>query len=210
MDATAITTLAGVTLGAGLTAMSQRWADNGNRLEQRRLAREATFAEFLCSYERMRKLLLTAAEVRLTGAPDGRRLGTPLIEGAATHWDAVQSANARVQIIAWRTPVDRAAFHAMTDLLDVARARATYGAGQVPQPTVDWSHSVIQEFLDAVHADLEHGSWKRTAASWLVPRQRRGTSDAQMVLPDLHPASAVAGPGATGTRHRGEPQGDLP
>ena len=92
--------LVGVVLGGWLTARSQRTPLKESQRQSGIQARESAYSDFLVAYRRFRRFLMTEpAEVRLVERPEGRK-AAPLIDGAGNHWDAVDSARARLELLA--------------------------------------------------------------------------------------------------------------
>lgn len=137
----------------------------GGRRSATSVQREAVFTDFVESYSHARRLLLSAPSVRLCDDPRSGRFGTPLVNGSSAVWDVVAAANLRVRQVAPGTDVDRAAFAAMQDLIDVARARQAAGGGPVPEPYLDAYRAVVRAFVDAACENVDLRMWSERLES---------------------------------------------
>ena len=146
--------LGGVILGVWLTARSQR-----NLLkESQRLsavqARETAYTEYLVAYRRFRRFLMTEPiEVNLVGRPGGEK-AAPLIDGAGGYWDSIDSARARLEILAGdRIPRDtwRKVHRAF---MAIARVRASCGPGEIPDEMIDSAAAAEAEFIQTARDEL--------------------------------------------------------
>jgi hypothetical protein len=146
--------LVGVVLGGWLTARSQRTLLKESQRQSGIQARESAYSDFLVAYRRFRRFLMTEpAEVRLVERPEGRK-AAPLIDGAGNHWEAVDSARARLELLAGdRIPGDT--WRKVTrSVMDIARARATCGPGEVPDELIHAAATAEAQFIQAAREDL--------------------------------------------------------
>ena len=93
-------TLAGVLIGFMLNSRAaQRQSDMQARREVRQ-ARETAYVELLAAHRQFRRFLLTSpGAVRLVDVAEGGP-PTPVVDGAEGQWQALETAAARLQIIA--------------------------------------------------------------------------------------------------------------
>jgi hypothetical protein len=146
--------LGGVGLGAVLTDRSQRALFRESRRSEEKQARESAYVEYLSVYRSFRSYLMTEnITVKVVERPDGS--STPVVSGSTRYWRAVATARARLHIIA---DADTEIFHAaesVKDALDaVAKARATYGPGEIPMATLNRLRQAELEFARVARIDL--------------------------------------------------------
>jgi len=146
--------LVGVVLGGWLTARSQRTLLKESQRQSGLQARESAYADFLVAYRRFRRFLMTErAEVRLVERPEGEK-AAPLIDGAGNYWEAVDTARARLELLAGdRIPSDTW-WKVHRSFMAIARVRATCGPGEVPDELVNAAHTAETQFIQAAREDL--------------------------------------------------------
>lgn len=146
--------LVGVGLGGWLTGRSQRAVLKESHHQMAIAARESAYSDFLAAHRQFRRFLQTEpVEVRLVPRTSGRS-SVPVIAQAATYWEAVENATARLAIIvgdripdeAWRGVVD--AFY------DIARARASCQPGGVPDEIISSARAAELRFAQAAREEL--------------------------------------------------------
>jgi hypothetical protein len=146
--------LAGVVLGAWLTGRSQRALLKESHRQAAITARETAYSEFLAAYRQFRRFVQTEpVKVQLVHRRSGRQ-SIPVIAQAGIHWEAVENATAKLEILAgdrmshevWRTVIDR--------FYDVARARASCEPGEVPDEIVASARAAETQFAHAARQDL--------------------------------------------------------
>ena len=160
-------TLAGVVIGFLLNSRAaQRHSDMQARREVRQ-ARETAYVELLAAHRQFRRFLLTSpGGVRLVDVAGGGP-PTPVMDGAEGQWQALETAAARLQIIAVGAApeVREAAAKMRATMYDLARARARAVApGAVPREPIRVARGAEDDFARAAQADLErlersHKSW---------------------------------------------------
>lgn len=146
--------LVGVVLGGWLTARSQRTLLKESHRQSGLQARESAYSEFLVAYRSFRRFLMTeSAEVRLVERPGGKK-AAPLIDGAGNYWEAVDSARARLELLAGdRIPSD-ALWDVHRSFMAIARFRATCGPGEVPDELIHAAAVAETQFIQAARDDL--------------------------------------------------------
>jgi hypothetical protein len=139
------------------TRAQQRQSDMQAWREVRQ-AREAAYVDLLAAHRQFRRFILTSPDgVRLVDVAEGGP-PTPVIDGADSQWDVLETATARLQIIAaGATPeVRKAAARLRRAMYDLARARAKAGApGAVPHEAVLMAREAEEDFARAGQADLD-------------------------------------------------------
>ncbi len=147
--------LGGVVLGSWLSGRIQRQTLDKSRRQEARQAREQAYVDFLAAHRQFRRFLYTEpVSVHLVPHADGCGTTTPVVEGAAKHWEAVETANARVQIVAGSSAVDAAALAVIRGLYDVARARVNCEPGALPWDVVRSAREAENDFARAAQQDL--------------------------------------------------------
>jgi hypothetical protein len=146
--------LAGVVLGGWLTARSQRTLLKESQRQSGIQARESAYSDFLVAYRRFRRFLMTEpTAVRLVERPEGRK-AAPLIDGAGNHWEAVDSARARLELLAGdRIPSDTW-WKVHNSFMAIARIRATCGPGEIPDELINAAYTAERQLIQAAREDL--------------------------------------------------------
>lgn len=146
--------LVGVVLGGWLAARSQRTLLKESQRQAGIQARESAYAEYLVAYRRFRRFLMHGpVEVRLVERPDGEK-AAPLIDGAGNHWEAVDGARARLELLAGdRIPGDTW-WGVHRSVMAIARIRGTCGPGEVPDELVHAAATAEAQFIEAARKDL--------------------------------------------------------
>jgi hypothetical protein len=136
------------------TARSQRTLLKESERQSGIQARESAYSDFLVAYRRFRRFLMTEpAEVRLVERPEGEK-AAPLIDGAGNYWEAVDTARARLELLAGdRIPSDTW-WKVHRSFMAIARVRATCGPGEVPDELVHAAHTAETQFIQAAREDL--------------------------------------------------------
>lgn len=151
-------TLIGVVIGFLLNSRAQQRQSDIEAWREVRQAREAAYVALLAAHRQFRRFILTSPDgVRLVDVAEGGP-STPVIGGADSQWDALETATARLQIIAAEaTPqVREAAARLRTAMWDLAYARANAVApGAVAPEPVRIAREAEEHFAQAAQADLE-------------------------------------------------------
>jgi hypothetical protein len=93
------------------------------------------------------------AEVRLVERPGGEK-AAPLIDGAGDYWNSIDSAIARLEILAGdRIPRDKWRKVHRT-FMDIARMRAACGPGEIPDELIDAAAAAEAEFIKTARDEL--------------------------------------------------------
>src|SRR6266536_3317439 len=84
--------LGGVVLGSWLSGRIQRQTLDESRRQEARQARQQAYVDFLAAHRQFRRFLYTEpVSVHLVPHADGCGTTTPVVEGAAKHWEAVET-----------------------------------------------------------------------------------------------------------------------
>ena len=150
-------TLAGVVIGF---LLNSRATQRRYEMQARRevvQAREAAYVELLAAHRHFRRFILTSSgEFRLVEVAEGSQ-PTPVMDGAASLWEALETAAARVQIIAAEAipKVGEASARMRATMYELARARAkAVAAGSVPREPIWAAREAEEDFVQAAQADL--------------------------------------------------------
>jgi hypothetical protein len=150
-------TLVGVILGFMLNSRAaQRQIDAQARRELRQ-AREAAYVDLLAAHRLFRRFILTSPDgVQLVDVAEGGPQ-TPVIEGSESQWEALETAAARLQIIASdaTAEVRDAAAKMRSTMYDLARARGTAAPGAVRREPIRTARKAEDDFAQAAQADLK-------------------------------------------------------
>jgi hypothetical protein len=92
-------------------------------------------------------------EVRLVERAPGRK-DAPLIDGAKNHWEATDRARARLELLAGDRIPSETLWAVIFSFMDIARARATYGPGEVPDELIHAASAAETEFIQVARKDL--------------------------------------------------------
>lgn len=151
-------TLTGVVIGFMLNSRAAQRHSDMQAWREVRQAREAAYVDLLAAHRQFRRYILTSPNgVRLVEVAEGGP-PTPVIDGADNQWDALETAAARLQIMAaGATPeVREAAAKLRAAMYDLARARAKAAApGAVPREPIRVARGAEEDFARAAQADLE-------------------------------------------------------
>jgi hypothetical protein len=151
-------TLAGVILGFLLNSRAvQRQIDLQARREVRQ-AREDAYVELLAAHRQFRRFILTSPSgVQLIDVAQGGP-PTPVIDGAESQWEALETAAARLQIIAGgaTAEVQEASAKMRSTMYELARARAAAVApGAVRREPIRTARKAEDDFARAAQANLK-------------------------------------------------------
>jgi len=153
-----IGTLAGVLLGFLLNSRAAQRQSNIQARREVQLAREVAYVEFLAAHRQFRRFILTSpGGVRLVEVAEGGP-PTPVIDSAESQWQALETAAARLQIIAVGAApgVLEAAAKLRAAMYDLARARAKVTApGAVGREPIRAARGAEDDFARAAKSDLE-------------------------------------------------------
>jgi hypothetical protein len=146
--------LVGVGLGAWLTARAQRSLLREYHRQAHIDAQKLAYSEFLSTHRQFRRYIMTEpVKVRLIERAPGVP-PTPVIDNVARYWESIENATAKMEIVgADGIPYD--VWHAVrASFYDIARARANYELGEVPEEIVEAARAAEREFVRAVREDL--------------------------------------------------------
>jgi hypothetical protein len=151
-------TLAGVVLGFWLNSRAAQRQSYTQARREVRQAREAVYVEFLAAHRQFRRFILTSpAGVHLVDVAEGGP-PTPVIDGAESQWEVLETAAARLQIVASGATAEarEAAAKVRRAMYDLARARAeAVGPGAVRREPIRAARRAEDDFARAAQADLE-------------------------------------------------------
>ena len=151
----ALGALAGTYLGAWATGRSQRYSLDMTFVRERLRQREAAYVDFLAAIRQFRRFLLTSGnQVRLLFWVPGSAPGIPSIEGDDKHWEALETAVARLRISIDDRTVQDAADKSVYHLYELARAMAKQGPDTIPEEALAAARDADREFEDAARAHL--------------------------------------------------------
>jgi hypothetical protein len=146
--------LVGVVLGGWLTARSQRTLLKESQRQAGLQARESAYSDFLVAYRSFRRFLMSeSAEVRLVERPGGEK-AAPLIDGAGNHWEAIDTARARLELLAGDRIPSETWWEVHRSFMAIARVRATCGPGEVPDELMHTATTAETQFIQAAREDL--------------------------------------------------------
>ena len=146
-------TLLGVVLGSLLGARSQRQLLRDTHAKSDRAARETAYVEYLSACRQFRRYILTeAVDIRLVVRPG--QLTVPVIPGSHTYDEAIESARARLDILAGHRPVWAAGEDVARYLNAIAQARAVHPPGGVPDDIVLRAREAERTFAKVAREDL--------------------------------------------------------
>jgi hypothetical protein len=146
--------LVGVVVGGWLTARSQRTLLKETQRQSGIQARESAYSDFLVAYRGFRRFRMhEPATVRLVERFGGRK-AAPLIDGAGSHWEAVDSARARLELLAGDRISSDTWWAVHRSVMDIARSRGTCGPGEIPDELIHAAAAAETQFIQAARQDL--------------------------------------------------------
>lgn len=149
--------LGGVALGSLLSSRSQMRMQQQARAHALIDAKRIAYIEYLSTLRQFRRFILHLEPHRIrvvegSGSPRG---SIPIIDGADSHWDAVEKARSQLWIVAGYDSVVREASDRVMDAIYViTREQAAYPAGALPATVIDISRHAEQDFARLAHQDL--------------------------------------------------------
>ena len=161
MDVTALVgalgALGGVALGSLLSSRSQMRMQRQARAHALIDARRAAYVEYLSTLRQFRRFILHSDPHRISivEGSESPRGPIPIIDGAGSHWEAVERARSQLWIAAgYDSAVREASDKVMDAIYVVAREQAAHPAGALPAVVIDISRRAEQDFARVAHQDI--------------------------------------------------------